>query len=71
MPAMIPGGHLSEDGRSIVVELAAGTPETGIWCGECLLPSGVRVPIFTLTDDGPRRLAWADFHKCTDCGGFV
>jgi hypothetical protein len=71
MPAMIPGGQLSEDGQSVIIRITAGTPETGIWCGKCLLPSGVRIPMYVLTDDGFRHSPYMDFHECTDCGGWI
>ncbi len=67
----MPGGRLSEDGQTIILDVAFGTPVTGIWCGACLLPSGVRIPMYALADDGPSPMPWADFHECVDCGGFV
>jgi hypothetical protein len=52
----IPGGRLSPDGSSVIVDLACGTPETGLWCDACLLPSGVAVPVHALAEDGPHLL---------------
>jgi hypothetical protein len=66
MAAMIPGGTLSPDGRSIAVRLVPGTPETGLWCSRCLLPSGIRVPVHALTATGPRKVT--EVTACTDCG---
>ena len=66
MAQMLPGGHLSEDGRSVIVTLIPGLPETGLWCGSCLLPSVIRVPVYTLAESGPRLLLAAT--ECTECG---
>jgi hypothetical protein len=42
--ATAPGHALAPDGRSVIVTFTAGEPETGLWCGTCLLPSVIRIP---------------------------
>lgn len=65
--AEVPGGHLDGDGRSVIVHLVPGTPETGQWCDHCLLPSVIRIPVYMLTGDGPQLLA--TYTECDGCGG--
>jgi hypothetical protein len=64
--ASIYGGRLSPDGSAVFVEISRGTPDTGLWCDTCLLPSGIGVPVYALGDDGPRLLVYT--RMCLDCG---
>lgn len=66
MAAMIPGGRPSPDGSSIIIVTYPGTPDTGLWCDRCALPSGLGIPIYVLADDGPRLLVYS--RMCMDCG---
>lgn len=43
--------RLTADGRLVPVEymtvhVIAGQPETGEWCDRCLLPAGLRIPLY-------------------------
>lgn len=49
-----------------IVDIVSGTPETGLWCGVCLLPSVIHVPVCTLTESGPQLLA--TYTQCDGCG---
>lgn len=57
--------RLAPDGRSVVLTVSPGTPETGQWCGTCLLPSLVRVPLLAISDAGVTRLGTAE--GCPGC----
>lgn len=50
---------------AIILHLAPGTPEVGLWCPECLKPSGYMVPIYALSPSGVGRLG--TLRKCHDC----
>lgn len=50
----------------MIILLADGTPETGLWCPVCLLPSRVCIPLFTTTEAGGSPLGVYD--ACQDCG---
>ena len=43
--ATAPGHALAPGGRSVILTFTAGEPETGLWCGTCLLPSVIRIPV--------------------------
>lgn len=43
-----------------------GEPETGFWCDQCLLPSGVGVTVGVSTDT--RVLSVRRVVVCADCG---
>lgn len=49
-----------------VIEYHLGDPETGLWCGECNLPSRVRVDAYALADEtvGP----FMTLDGCPECG---
>jgi hypothetical protein len=64
--AETPGGRISEDGRSVIVTIVSGTPETGLWCAACLLPAVIHVPVHMLTESGPKLLA--TYIECVECG---
>lgn len=49
-----------------ILNIAAGTPECGLWCETCLLPSRARVPVHLLAESGVSDLA--QYHYCTECG---
>jgi hypothetical protein len=49
-----------------VVLLSAGEPETGLWCGRCLLPSRIRVPFCITSEQGSFLAGTAE--GCPDCG---
>lgn len=51
-----------------VVLIAPGEPETGLWCGSCLLPSVVRVPLIMITENGADTSALSPAELCTECG---
>lgn len=40
----------------------------GLWCEECQLPSVVRFPILSLSENGVSQFGTHD--ACMDCGGF-
>lgn len=46
--------------------IRAGTPETGLWCDACHLPSRVRIRVFITHDGGSDLLATRD--ECQECG---
>ena len=46
--------------------LTPGTPETGVWCESCALPSVIRVALYQLSDSGVSHVATA--AVCTECG---
>jgi hypothetical protein len=50
MPFRPPFG-VNDDG-TITVLLTAGEPETGLWCGKCLLSSRARVPLYQVDWNG-------------------
>ena len=64
--ASIYGGRLSHEGKTVTVQISHGTPDTGLWCNACLLPSGIGVPVYALGGDGPRLLVYT--RMCLDCG---
>lgn len=47
-----------------ISDIVTGTPEVGLWCGTCLLPSAYRATIYILGEDGPRVFATAE--GCTE-----
>jgi hypothetical protein len=55
----------AQDGRSVVLTVVPGEPETGLWCGRCLLPSLIRVPLLALGAAGVTRLGTAE--GCPGC----
>jgi hypothetical protein len=59
--------RLAPDGRSVVIDVIPGEPETGLWCGTCLLPSLVRVPLLALGQAGVTQLGTAE--GCAGCMG--
>jgi hypothetical protein len=65
MAAPIPGGRLAPDGRSVIFTFTPGTPETGLWCDECLLPSRIRLPVCTIDSSGVRVLTVVE--TCPGC----
>lgn len=48
----------------LFVELLA--QETGLWCRECALSSGVRVTLSVRCDNA---LSLSSVRRCADCGG--
>lgn len=48
-----------------VLNVVSGTPETGLWCARCLLPSVIKVALFVLEEDGPRQIG--THTDCRDC----
>lgn len=44
--------HEPEPMNEYVIHLAPGTPERGLWCDRCQLPSVIRVPVNGMTTDG-------------------
>lgn len=52
--------------RAVHLALTPGTPETGIWCEPCALPSVVRVPFYNVNESGVSLVAAA--AACTECG---
>ena len=50
----------------LFIHLTPGTPRGGLWCPTCNLPSGIEIPLYTLTETGVRLMA--TFRKCDDCG---
>lgn len=51
--------------RHLVVDVAAGSPTlTGLWCPTCAAPSGVEVPVLSLTPDGVTIIGTA--RVCAD-----
>lgn len=46
--------------------ISAGTPETGLWCDACQLPSRVRIRIFA-THEGGSDL-FGTWDECQECG---
>lgn len=51
---------------ALVIHVVPGSVTTGLWCPECLLPSGYEQHAYTLREDGPHRLLTV--RKCHDCG---
>lgn len=52
---------------AVVLNLWLGEPEVGLWCPKCNLPSGYRVPIYTVSEQGVS--ATGHVQKCHDCKG--
>lgn len=50
----------------MVIEVTVGDPETGLWCGTCLLPSVVAIPVMAVC--GSRIVSLTVFRECPDCG---
>lgn len=50
--------------RYMVVHLVVGTPEVGLWCRVCALPSRVRFPIYRLSEYGVSVHCWV--LRCTE-----
>jgi hypothetical protein len=57
--------RLAPDGRSVVVTVTPGEPETGLWCPFCLLHSLVRVQLYAVTDSGVTLMGTAE--GCPGC----
>lgn len=51
---------------ALVIDLWCGEPEVKSWCPKCLLPSGIEVPIYSVSGQGVSQ--FATVHKCYDCG---
>lgn len=50
---------------SLTIVLDEARLETGLWCHRCLLPSGWRIPLLTLTVAGIGQLGV--LARCDDC----
>lgn len=46
-------------GEYASVTVDAGTPECGLWCEVCQLPSGIRVPLSVTDDSGVQSIGEA------------
>jgi len=55
-----------DPGRVYVIHLWTGTPEIGLWCTKCALPSGFRVPLYLVNIDG--LTLFGQYIGCGDCG---
>ncbi len=51
-------------GSTVVVVPEPGTPDTGLWCDHCQLPSLVRFPMNAVLPNGVLPLGYLDL--CTD-----
>lgn len=51
---------------TLTVHLQLGTPEHGLWCDSCLLPSVARWPVFVLLP-GPVVQPLGDVTACPTC----
>lgn len=51
---------------AILVHLWSGDTEAGLWCPKCNLPSGIRVPVFIVSEQGVSPLKCVE--KCSNCG---
>lgn len=49
-----------------VIHVWADIPRTGLWCPKCLLPSGVEVPLYSVSITGVS--VWPPYRFCYDCG---
>lgn len=52
--------------RKLSLFISVSTPETGIWCNTCMLPSAIAFEVSVLSERGvsrPHR-----FAGCEDCG---
>lgn len=47
------------------IEVEVGEPETGLWCGTCLLPSAVAIPVTATLRGSILSVSAAMF--CADC----
>lgn len=50
---------------AVVVDIAPGTPTFGLWCPRCLRPSGVEIPVHSLTASGVGQIGV--IRRCRDC----
>lgn len=48
-----------------VIQLGAGTPQTGLWCDTCNLPSRIVVPVMWLADSGVGKIG--ESSRCAVC----
>ena len=62
---ILPGGAIAVPETGAAGFVSAGTPETGLWCSRCLLPSRVRVPIYLTSEAGSSLLGVWD--ACEEC----
>jgi|HubBroStandDraft_4_1064222.scaffolds.fasta_scaffold3630262_2 hypothetical protein len=53
---------------TVTLEVTVGEPVTGLWCGSCLLPSLIAVPVTETL--GNRQPSLAAYKACADCGRF-
>ncbi|SHP61618.1 Uncharacterised protein [Mycobacteroides abscessus subsp. bolletii] len=49
--------------NAVALHLVPGTPETGLWCEICLLPSRYEVAIYALVGDSA-PINVGTFHGC-------
>jgi len=49
----------------VIVTLTPGTPRLHLWCDRCMTSARFEVDVYTLTDEGPHRLA--TINRCTRC----
>lgn len=50
---------------AVVLNLWVGEPEVGLWCPKCNLPSGYRVPIVHVSEQGVSP--FGAIKRCHDC----
>lgn len=50
----------------MLIHVWADIPQTGLWCPNCLLPSGVEVPLYAVSITGVS--VWPPYRFCHDCG---
>lgn len=55
-----------DPGHGYAVAWWAGTPELGLWCTKCALPSGISVPLYLVSILGVSL--GGHFRRCGDCG---
>lgn len=41
---------------ALILRLWTGEPEAGLWCPKCLKPSGIRVPLYSVSEQGVSTL---------------
>ena len=51
---------------AIFIDLVPANEAFGLWCPQCLLPSGYAVDLFVLSTSGITALGTV--RKCHDCG---
>lgn len=54
---------------ALIVNLWSGDPGVGLWCPKCKLPSGIRVPLYSVSEHGVS--SFARWQKCRDCGAML